>query len=276
MAITNKTAQANMSLAVFANSETLADQTHNLPMSISFDPTSTSDANAGLKVVRTDSSANFSASVKVGSLVSGQDGSIDSVLVGSDIFTEASGLGFASASGTTVTVSGSVSTPAEVHNVTVDFSEGDRSSYLAAVANDGTFSATHTYSYPGVFHLTTRVQSKTGYVDMDSFRLNMASDLSGSGLGALTITATPETAEMSSGDSVFVGFSASGASGISLSGSEDSSLTWRFGSLQSSNKISPSGKYDQPGTYIPVANYKYVGPSGTVYVSDITDTGAND
>lgn len=276
MAITNKTAQVNISLAVFANSETLAEQSHNLPMSISFDPTSSSDVNAGIKVARTDNSANFSASVRVGSLVTGQNGSIDSVLVGSDIFTEASGLGFASASGTTVVASGSVSVPAEVNNVNIDFAEGNRSSYKAVVASDGTFSATHTYSYPGVFHITTRVQSKTGYVDMDSFRLNMASDLSGSDLGALTITATPETEEMSSGDSVFVGLSASGASGISLSGSEDSDLTWRFGTLQSSNKISPSGRYDQPGSYIPTANYRYSGPSGTVYVSDITDTGAND
>jgi hypothetical protein len=244
---------------------------------LSFDPTTQDDFNAGLTISRTDSSANFSAQITVATDVVATQASLDSVLVsGSLVFTEASGVSYTAASGTTVTVSGSIPSGTSVNNVAIDFAEGDRSTYGGlAVASGGTYSATHTYSYAGIFQITSRVQSTNGAVDMDSFRLNLASDLSGIDLGALTVTATPEVGAIDDDTPLSVTFSASGASGVSLSGDDDKDLIWRFGNLASSSKIAPSSIYSEPGQYIPMASYLYAGPSGSVYVSDITSTGAN-
>ncbi len=111
---------------------------------------------------------------------------------------------------------------------------------------------------------------------MDSFRLNMASDLSGSGLGALTISASPESGSITSVSGLSIAMSATGASGVSLGATEDESLIWRLGNLERSSKTSLTTQYLEPGSYIPIANYLFAGPSGSVYISDITSTGAND
>jgi len=276
MAIANKTTTVNAEAVVLAASDLFASQTHTAGLELSFDPTDQTDFNGSLKVAKTDSSANFSASLSVASEVSKTEGTLSSVLVGADVFTEASGMAHASASGTTVVVSGSIPSGTTVNNVSVDFSEGDRSSYGALVVDGaGNFSATHTYSYPGIYHITTRVQSHNGAVDMDSFRLNMASDLSGTDLGLLTVTATPETGNTSDSSPLSVSFTAAGASGVSLAGDDSSNLNWRFGNLESSSKITPGSTYSEPGTYIPVASFLYEGPTVTLYLSDITSTGGN-
>lgn len=276
MAITVKTSTVNMEAAVFANSETVPNQAQSVPVSLLFAPTTSGEFYQGITVKRTDNSANFSIKVEVGSSVVGADATIDSVLVsGVHTFTESSGVVYSDASGTTVTVSGSVPSGTDVHNVSIDFCEGCRSvSGGLTVTDAGAFSGTHTYSYPGIFHITTRVQSKNGYVDMDSFRLNLASDLSGSDLGALDTTATPESGSVTSSSGLSVLMAASGASGITVA-TDDESLCWRFGNLESSSKKSATTLYSEPGKFIPVANYKYAGPSGDVYVSDIIASGLN-
>lgn len=276
MAITNKTSTVNMEVAVYANSEVIPDQQHNVPLSLLFQPTTSGEFYQGLSVKRTDNSANFSIAVAVGTEVSGVNATLDSVLVsGTYTFTEASGVVYSNASGTTVTVSGSIPSGADVHNVSIDFCEGCRSvSGGLAVDSSGAFSGTHTYSYPGIYHIITRVQSKNGYVDMDSFRLNLASDLSGNDLGALDTTATPESGSVTSSSSLSVAMSASGASGITVA-TDDENLCFRFGNLETTSKKSVTTAYSEPGKYIPVANYKYAGPSGTVYVSDIIASGLN-
>jgi hypothetical protein len=276
MSVSSKSSSVKAEAVVMVASSKFANQQHTGGLEISFDPTSTTDFNSSLKVSRTDSSANFSASLDVARDVQIPTGSIDSVLVGSNVFTEASGIAHASASGTVVTVSGSIPSGTTAHNVSIDFAEGDRSTKGGLqVAGDGTFSATHTYSYPGIFHITTRVQSEEGSVDMDSFRLNMASDLSGTDLGGLTITATPESGSTTDSSPLSVSFSASGSNGVSISGDDDKNLIWRLGNLESSSKTSPSTRYVEPGKYVPVAIYFYEGSVTNLYLSDITDTGAN-
>jgi hypothetical protein len=276
MATVTKLSTVNMEVTVYANSESITDLQLDAPLSILFLPTTSGDFGQSFTVERTDNSANFSAQFRVGKTVVPVAGAIGSVVVsGTHTFTEASGVVYSDASGTAVTLNGSYPSGSTVHNVSVDFAEGDRSSYGGlTVSASGTFSQAHTYSYPGIYHIITRVQGQDGSVDMDSFRLNLASDLSGSGLGNLTITATPD----GGGDlpNLSVAFSATGASGVSIGASEDSDLHWRFGNLETSNKNSPTSNYYEPGSFIPMASFKYGGPSGTVYLSDITSTGAND
>ena len=278
MAIVTKTATVNMDVTVYANSDSVAHQTTNAPLQILFSPTTSGEFYRSLKVERTDSSANFSTKFRVGSSVVPVEGSIGSVVVsGSYTFTEASGVVNADASGTVVTLNGSYPSGSDVHNVSVDFSEGERSLYGGiTVSSSGTFSQSHTFSYPGIFHITTRVQGSDGSVDMDSFRLNMASDLSGSGLGALTVAATPEGGDIPSVSGLAIAMSATGASGVTLGATEDSALSWRLGNLEKSNKVSLTTHYFEAGDYIPRATYLFAGPSGSVYISDITSTGAND
>lgn len=275
MAIVQKTATANMDVTVYMNSETLAALQINAPLSILFRPTTSGDFGQSFKVERTNNSANFSTKFRVGKSVAPVDGSIGSVVVsGTHAFTEGSGVVYSDASGTVVTLNGSYPSGSTVHNVSVDFAEGERSSYGGLTASSsGTFSQSHTYSHPGIYHIVTRVQGTNGSIDMDSFRLNLASDLSGSGLGALTVTATPEGGTI---PNLSIAFSASGSSGVSLVSSEDSNLYWRFGNLETSNKTSPTSNYYEPGSFIPMASFKHSGPSGIVYLSDITSTGAND
>jgi len=277
MSISTKSATVNCEAVVLAASTLFSDQTHTAGLEIAFDPSSQSDFNGGLTVLRTDSSANFSAQISVARDIVPTQGSIDAVVVsGSLVFTEASGVSYLSASGTTVTVSGSIPSGSTVNNVGIDFAEGDRSTYGGlVVSSGGTYSATHTYSYAGIYHITSRVHSGNGSVDMDSFRLNLATGLSGVDLGALTITATPEAGSIDDNTPLSVAFSASGASGISLSGDDDKNLIWRFGNLASSSKVSPSSAYSEPGLFIPMASYYYEGPTANVYISDITSTGAN-
>jgi hypothetical protein len=278
MASIIKTSTVNMEVTVYANSDNIAHQTTNAPLQILFAPTTSGEFYQSVRVSRTDSSANFSTKFEVGSSIVPINGTIGSVIVsGLHSFTEASGLAYSDASGTTVTVNGSYPSGSSVHNVSIDFSEGDRSSYGGITASSsGTFSQSHTYSYPGIFHITQRVQGTNGSVDMDSFRLNMASDLSGSGLGALTISASPESGSITSVSGLSIAMSATGASGVSLGATEDESLIWRLGNLERSSKTSLTTQYLEPGSYIPIANYLFAGPSGSVYISDITSTGAND
>jgi len=278
MAITTKNSTVNMEATVYANSDSVPHQTTNAPLSLLFSPTSSGDFGQSLTVKRTDSSANFSTKFVVGSSVVPVEGTLGSVVVsGTYTFTEASGVVFSDASGTIVTVNGSYPSGSNVNNVSIDFAEGDRSTYGGVTASSsGTFSQSHTYSYPGVFHITTRVQGSDGSVDMDSFRLNLASDLSGSGLGAITVTASPEGGDIPSVSGLAVAVSVSGASGVSLGATDDEDLAWRFGNLERSSKVSATTHYYEPGNYIPMATYLFAGPSGSVYISDITSAGAND
>lgn len=278
MASIIKTSTVNMEVTVYANSDNIAHQTTNAPLQILFAPTTSGEFGQSLRVTRTDSSANFATLFTVGKSVVPVEGTIGDVVVsGTHTFTEASGVVYSDASGTTVTLNGSYPSGSDVHNVSVDFSEGDRSSYGGiTVSSSGTFSQSHTYSYPGIFHITTRVQGSDGSVDMDAFRLNMASDLSGSGLGALTLTAAPEGGDIPAVSGLAVAMSVSGASGVSLGASEDASLSLKFGNLEKSSKVNPTTHYFEAGKYIPRANYLFAGPSGSVYISDIISTGAND
>lgn len=261
MAITVKTSTVNMETVVYANSQNMPSGTQNAHLSLSFQPTTSGDYDQQLVVKKTTQAA-FGSKLTVAQSIPTTNATIDSVKVGSDVFTEASGVVYSSASGSVVVVSGSVPSGSDIHSASINFNEGPRSvSGGLTVSDAGLFSATHTYSYPGIYHILTRVQNSEGAVDMDSFRLNLASDLTGSDLGNLTVTATPEGGDTSSTSSLSISCTTTGASGLSIGSVEDDALSWNFGNHETSNKTAPSTRYSEPGTFIPSASFLYPGPS---------------
>jgi PKD repeat protein len=198
------------------------------------------------------------------------------VLVNGSGISESSGFLYSQASGLTVTVSGSYSGSKQIHNASIDFCEGvnSYSGGLSVVNNN--FSASHTYSYPGIYSITTRVQDIDGSVNMERFRLNLASGLAGVNLGGISASGSPTSGLINSENYLTVSFSASGASGLSPSTPSDSNLHWRFGNNSTSQKQSPRTNYAQPGNYVPVVIYKNTTASGIVYLTDSIKVGIND
>lgn len=273
---TTSNASVLMTVDIVVNSSGVTQQDHRLPLFVTMGAefAVSGEFYSSLLVQKTDN-ADFGARIKVGKEVPIPSGNINAVLVNGSGITEASGFEFGVASGLTVTVSGSYSGTKELHNASIDFAEGINSYSGGLTVTSGDFSSTHTYSYPGVYVITTRVQDVDGSVNMEKFRLNFASDLSGSDLGAISGTATPQSGLINSENYLPVSFSVSGSSGVSINSPTDSKLYWRFGNNGLSQKRAPSGNYAQPGNYIPISIYQYSSPSGTLYLVDSIEIGFN-
>ena len=251
------------------------DQTIPLTANIGETETPSSEFYQSLTVQKTDSS-QIGAKVRVGKNISIPSGNILSVLVNGSGISESSGFLYSQASGLTVTVSGSYSGSKQIHNASIDFCEGANSYSGGLSVVNNNFSASHTYSYPGIYSITTRVQDIDGSVNMERFRLNLASGLAGVNLGGISASGSPTSGLINSENYLTVSFSASGASGLSPSTPSDSNLHWRFGNNSTSQKQSPRTNYAQPGNYVPVVIYKNTTASGIVYLTDSIKVGIND
>jgi len=273
---TTSNASALMTLDIVVNSSGVTAQDHRLPLFITMGAefAVSGEFYSSISVQRTNNT-DFGARIRVGEEVPIPSGDIGAVLVNGSGATELDSFDYSSASGLIVTVSGSYSGLKNIHNASIDFSEGINSYSGGLTVTSGVFSASHVYSYGGIYNITTRVQDVDGVVNMEKFRLNLASGLSASDLGALSGSATPESGLITSESYLPVSFSSSGASGVSLSSPSDGLLWWRFGNNGRSQKVNPSGNYAQPGNYIAICSYLYSGPSGSVYLTDSIETGFN-
>ena len=273
---TTSNAWSLMQLSIVVNSSGVSLQDHRLPLFVTMgDEFAVSgEFDTSLSVQKTDQ-ADFGARDRVGTQVPIPSGNINAVLGNGSGITESSGFLYSSVSGFTVTVSGSYSGTKAVHNAAIDFAEGISALSGGLTVTSGDFSASHTYSYPGKYVITTRVQDVDGAVNMERFHLNFASGISGTDLGAISGTAAPQSGLITSESYLGVQFSVSGASGVTVSTPSDENLWWRFGNNGRSQKASPSGNYSQPGDYIPISIYQYASPSGTLYLVDSIEVGFN-
>ena len=273
---TIKNATVLLEVDIVVNSSGVTSQEHLLPflgiMGLEF--AASGEFNGGISVERT-SQADFGARIRVGKEVLIPSGNINAVLVNSSGISEGSGFSYLIASGLIVTVSGSYSGIKPVHNASIDFSEGINAYSGGLTVTSGNFSASHIYSYPGKYVLTTRVQDVDGSVNMERFHLNFASGLITTDLGVISGSAVPEEGLITSESYLPVLFSVSGTSGVSLNSPTDARLWWRFYNNGLSQSISPSANYSQPGNYVPIAIYKYASPSGELYLVDSNELGFN-
>lgn len=182
----------------------------------------------------------------------------------------------------TVTFDGNLVDGYEFNNAYIDFGDpvnaegiyNDNAS-ISGFSGPGPWTASHTYTSSGIYHITVRAVDNNGFVGMDVQQINMASGLvAGTDYAYIDISGVPRIGEVP--PSLNVDFTLATSGSIGVSSPTDPNLYWTFGNLERSQKKNPSTYYSSPGRYVVIARYKYNHPAGSiVWSSDTLRVGYN-